>query len=50
MNERIGYPDYLENATELAEEYGNISLAPSAFLGNIFTILTMEATKNFAKP
>ena len=49
MNERIGYPDYLENATELAEEYGNISLSPSAFLGNIFTILTMEATKNFAK-
>ena len=49
MNERIGYPDYLENATELAEEYGNISLAQDKFLENIFVILTMEANKNFAK-
>ena len=49
MNERIGYPDYLENATELAAEYGNISLSPDKFLQNIFIILNMEAKKNFAK-
>ena len=49
MNERIGYPDYLENATELAMEYGNISLSPHKFLENIFIILNMEADKNFAK-
>ena len=49
MNERIGYPDYLENATELAMEYGNISLSPHKFLENIFIILNMEAGKNFAK-
>ena len=49
MNERIGYPDYLENATELAAEYGNISLSADKFLQNIFIILNMEAKKNFAK-
>lgn len=49
MNERIGYPDYLENAQELAEEYGNITLYPDKFLENIFAILTMEAKKNFGK-
>ena len=49
MNERIGYPDYLENATELAAEYGNISLSSDKFLENIFIILNMEAKKNFAK-
>ena len=39
MNERIGYPDYLENAQELAEEYGNITLYPDKFLENIFASL-----------
>ena len=49
MNERIGYPDYIVNSTELAKEYEHILLAPNKFLKNMFDILKMEAKRNFAK-
>lgn len=35
MNERIGYPDYILNATALVEEYDNISLTRDSFLGKL---------------
>ena len=37
MNERIGYPDYIVNATALNIEYDHMKLSPENFLANMFT-------------
>ena len=36
MKEKIGYPDYILNATALQVEYNNIQLNQSVFLGELF--------------
>ena len=49
MNERIGYPDYIVNATALGIEYDHMKLSPENFLANMFTIMEMQARKNLGE-
>ena len=49
MNDRIGYPDYIVNATALSIEYDHMKLSPENFLANMFTIMEMQARKNLGE-
>ncbi|XP_054720932.1 neprilysin-1-like [Uloborus diversus] len=49
MNERIGYPNLLTNAVELAKEYEGLTIHDDLFLVNILNVLEFEATKNLKK-
>lgn len=46
MNERIGYPEILNNATELEKEYENLTIVPDNFMENVFNILKWDSDKN----
>uniref|UniRef100_W8BVC8 Membrane metallo-endopeptidase-like 1 n=1 Tax=Ceratitis capitata TaxID=7213 RepID=W8BVC8_CERCA len=46
MNERIGYPEILNNATELAKEYENLTIVPDNFMENVLNILKWDSEKN----
>ncbi|XP_017119291.1 neprilysin-1 [Drosophila elegans] len=45
MNERIGYPELLTNATELEQEYVNLTIVPDNFINNVLSILQWESEK-----
>ncbi|KAH8415360.1 hypothetical protein KR222_005098, partial [Zaprionus bogoriensis] len=45
MNERIGYPEILTNATELEQEYVNLTIVPNNFIDNVLSILQWESEK-----
>ncbi|KAH8409250.1 hypothetical protein KR009_011232, partial [Drosophila setifemur] len=45
MNERIGYPELLTNATELEQEYVNLTIVPDNFIDNVLSILQWESEK-----
>ncbi|XP_030381091.1 neprilysin-1 [Scaptodrosophila lebanonensis] len=45
MNERIGYPEILTNATELEQEYVNLTIVPNNFIDNVLNILQWESAK-----
>ncbi|XP_034671891.1 neprilysin-1 isoform X2 [Drosophila subobscura] len=45
MNERIGYPEVLTNATELEQEYVNLTVVPDNFIDNVLSILQWESQK-----
>ncbi|XP_067638908.1 neprilysin-1 isoform X2 [Eurosta solidaginis] len=46
MNERIGYPEILNNATELEKEYENLTIIPDNFMENVLNILKWDSDKN----
>ncbi|XP_037931990.1 neprilysin-1-like [Teleopsis dalmanni] len=46
MNERIGYPEILTNATELEKEYINLTIIPDNFMENVLNILKWDSEKN----
>ncbi|EDW86306.2 uncharacterized protein Dwil_GK15832 [Drosophila willistoni] len=45
MNERIGYPEILTNATELEEEYVNLTIVSDNLMDNVLSILQWESQK-----
>ncbi|KAH8273040.1 hypothetical protein KR018_002243, partial [Drosophila ironensis] len=45
MNERIGYPELLTNATELEQEYVNLTVVTDNFIDNVLSILKWESEK-----
>ncbi|EDV44465.1 uncharacterized protein Dana_GF20372 [Drosophila ananassae] len=45
MNERIGYPELLTNATELEQEYVNLTIVSDNFIDNVLSILQWESEK-----
>ncbi|XP_058795705.1 neprilysin-1-like isoform X2 [Phymastichus coffea] len=49
MNERIGYPEFLQDPVELSKEYVTLNVTEDQFLKNIFAVLKYDAYHNLQK-
>ncbi|KAF7992746.1 hypothetical protein HCN44_005090 [Aphidius gifuensis] len=49
MNERIGYPDFLNNPDELNKEYSMLNMTENEFFKNVIFVLKYDAQYNIQK-